>query len=250
MRDQDPTLNSLFAAGRCIEHAPRPARQQLRNAVTARLTAAGMISTSTAVTNKALAAEASASAKSLPFALSKGKLAIGFAIAMVGTGATLMIVRAPSRAVSSIPEVQATPNLAAARQHANLQGPDVHVAEPIAPAPVASPATEIPNIQVATSRPSHRLERSSLTEELTMLRGAQSALAAGESTRAIKSLDVYFRRFPSGVLAPEARATQIRAFCQAGLNAQANRQAELFENAHPNSPLAASHVLRCNASSK
>jgi hypothetical protein len=118
--------------------------------------------------------------------------------------------------------------------------------------PIAKPQDPAPPVESASPPPAPRrsstLERrteAGLSQELASLRSAQAALASGEPSRALELLDGYFRRFPEGVLLPEAKATRIRALCKAGFADRANRSAKKFEATHRDSPLAAGRTLRC-----
>jgi hypothetical protein len=247
MRDQDTTLDRLFEAGRSVERGPSTERDRLRGAVASRLAAVGVISTSAAMTAKAVAGTLEFSGTSTLLGLAKGKLALVLvAIAFAGTVSTLLIVSAPPNEVEDADAVRAVASAAPLQpiDVTALSGPVV--LPPVPSVPNGSVSSQPTASRIASARPEH----SGLAEELASVRSAQGALAAGEASRALKLIDSYFRRFPGGVLLPEAKATQIRALCQAGLGEQANRQAELFEVAHRDSPLAVGHKLRCNSASK
>lgn len=247
MRDQDPTLDALFEARRSVERRPNTERDRLRGAVAGRLAAAGVISGSATVAVKALAGGLEVAGSSTLFVLTKAKLAMVLAaLACAGTVGTLLFTSSPTKELQNADGVRALSSAARIAPIAIAAS-----TEPVAAPPIPSIANDIVTHQSTPGRTaSTRLEHGSLAEELAAVRSAQGALAGGEATRALKLLDSYFRQFPSGVLLPEAKATQIRALCRAGLAEQANRQAQAFEAAHRDSPLAAGSKLRCNTASK
>ena len=239
MRDEQPSLEQLFEAARRGERAPNAERDRLLGAVGARLTQAGVMSTSIVLTAKASASLLGAPAKAVA-ALGTHKFAALLVIVALGvTGAVLVARRSPAQHPS-------TAVAAAALTPVSLPVNSVTQDKPTAPAAASAPETGSSTPVAVRPLPStNRGERSSLADELAAVRSAQGALAAGQPTRALTALDWYFRRFPNGVLLPEAKATQIRALCQAGLSEQANRLALRFEAEHSDSPLAARHKLRC-----
>jgi hypothetical protein len=81
----------------------------------------------------------------------------------------------------------------------------------------------------------------SLTEEVASVDAARSALAAGDTAGALRALDDHDRRFPGGMLGPEATVVRIEALVHRGDRAAAGRLATAFLAAHPRSPHA-SHL--------
>jgi hypothetical protein len=84
----------------------------------------------------------------------------------------------------------------------------------------------------------HATLQPSLADELTRLRAAQAARAAGDAARALALLDAYDGAHPRGALRIEAEAVRVLALCDAGRRADAIAQADVFLAAHSVSPLA------------
>jgi TolA-binding protein len=80
----------------------------------------------------------------------------------------------------------------------------------------------------------------SLAEEMAALDAARQALTAGDAPRALRAMDDYDRRFPGGMLGPDAAVLRIEALMH-GDRAEAARLGAAFLAAHPTSPHAA-HV--------
>ena len=75
-----------------------------------------------------------------------------------------------------------------------------------------------------------------MMEELRLLQAAQRQLRTGDTGAALESLAEHARRFPSGVLREERRASRVIALCQAGLLAEGRAEAKRFVNTSPGSP--------------
>jgi len=90
--------------------------------------------------------------------------------------------------------------------------------KPAAPAPVAQPAA------------------TSLTYEVAALDHAREALVSGDAGGALRALDDHDRRFPGGMLGPEATVLRIEALALRGDRASAVRLGKAFLDAHPRSP--------------
>ncbi|HEY5957230.1 MAG TPA: hypothetical protein VIV60_11780, partial [Polyangiaceae bacterium] len=103
------------------------------------------------------------------------------------------------------------------------------------PVPTVTPPAELIG---HASKPATRIEQDALADELALVRGAQSELANGRAAPSLALLDRYFRRFPSGILRPEAKVTRVRALCLSGRGAEAEREATRFARTNPDSPLA------------
>jgi len=136
------------------------------------------------------------------------------------------------------------PAAAIAAPPAPVAHPRVHVAPlpPAAPAPavVAGPAQADDDATPPHAEPPKpSAPAPSLADEVTALDAARAALARGDSALALTDLDAYERRFPSGVLAPEADVVRIEALFAAGDVSAARGRAGRFLASHANSPLAA-----------
>jgi hypothetical protein len=75
-----------------------------------------------------------------------------------------------------------------------------------------------------------------IDEEVKLLSGAQAALRSGESKKALELLAAHAARFPNGKLGTLRQVTHMMALCQAGLRAQARREAADFIASKPSSP--------------
>ena len=121
---------------------------------------------------------------------------------------------------------------------------------PVAPrAPVAAPPNEAKQPDVAPVAPRARSERSAevpsagvteatIDDEVKLVTGAQTALRAGNTGRAMQLLKEHETRFPSGKLATLRQVTYMMALCQAGHAAEARQEAARFLAKNPNSPFA------------
>ncbi|MEO7033439.1 MAG: hypothetical protein ABI548_06175 [Polyangiaceae bacterium] len=90
-----------------------------------------------------------------------------------------------------------------------------------------------------TSRPEDRL-----AQEVALLSRATSNLRAGRPSDALKALDEYQRKFPTGVLAVEQRAVRAQTLCT--LKRVSEGRAEAAHLA-PQSPAAARTNQICDA---
>jgi hypothetical protein len=113
---------------------------------------------------------------------------------------------APLPVASSLVRPSPAPEKPAGRRQALVSAPRVVAAPP------ASPPAEAPPKVDAFPRASS----SSLTEETSSLDAARTALRAGRVTETLALLDESARRFPSGLLQPEASAVRVEALLAAG----------------------------------
>ena len=102
---------------------------------------------------------------------------------------------------------------------------------------VAPPAPEItevapPEVRSTSAAPP---PVDTLDAELRLLGEARRALARGQAREARESLEAHERSFPDGVLREEREALFVRAFCDAGEQAEARRRLAAFEREHPSS---------------
>lgn len=113
--------------------------------------------------------------------------------------------------------------------------------------PSSRPDVSAPTIPEKPSRPlSARPEapRSTLAEELDLLRRAKVALDAGTPSESLRLLDEYESRFPRGELRSEAHGTRVLALCALERRDQALAQARQID---PRSPLSKSLKSGCKA---
>lgn len=106
----------------------------------------------------------------------------------------------------------------------------------VEPAPAAAPIAVTHAARSVDEAPS--AVGSSATTEVAKLDEARTALAQGDAARALSTLEGYARRFPRGVLAPEAAVLRIEALVAAGDRPAATRTAQSFLREHPASPYA------------
>jgi hypothetical protein len=120
----------------------------------------------------------------------------------------------------------------------------------VAPAPAEQPAAEsavsppaaaapIVPVEPATKRASDRL-----SEEVTLLSRATSALRAGRASDALKTLNEHQSKFPKGLLSEERRAARAQALCALGRRPEAERE---IAKLSPTSPQAARAKQACGA---
>jgi hypothetical protein len=116
-------------------------------------------------------------------------------------------------------------------------------AEPPAarPAETAAPPEEAPAARpVETAKAVARsADKPTLGDEIAALDAAREALGAGNAAAALRALDDHDRRFPGGMLGPEATVLRIEALALRGDRASATRLGRAFLDAHPRSPAAA-----------
>ena len=98
---------------------------------------------------------------------------------------------------------------------------------------VAPPAEAPPAAAVARPTPA-----ATLSDEVALLDDAVAALRRGEGAAALLMLDRYDRKFPQGVLNPEATVARIEALVAIGDLARARTIAARFLAANGDSPLA------------
>lgn len=195
----------------------------------------------------ALTATAGASA-------AKGGLFHGLLTKWVGLGLLTTAIAAgiAARALST-PEHAVTPSVRAVLAEHPIQAPAAPAAKDEAQAPTveapASPGIAIDSLPSATpdeaplaaAKPgAARVPStpSTLADEVSSLREAREALAAGQTQRAFAALDAYVQRFPGGHLGLEAEELRIEALSRSGNTAAASARARTFLAAHPTSPYA------------
>lgn len=188
---------------------------------------------------------AAASANATKGGLFQGFLAKWIALGLMTTAIAAGIA---ARALST-PEHSITPSVRAVLAD--------HPIQPAAPAPteVAAPSIDLPaavpgiaidslpsatpdDAPVAAARPSAARVPSTLADEVSSLREAREALAAGQTQRAFAALDAYLQRFPRGHLGLEAEQLRIETLARSGNTAAASARARSFLAAHPTSPYA------------
>jgi hypothetical protein len=154
------------------------------------------------------------------------KIAVAVAlVSALGGGGALVVSSAHRNAARAVPPVSTS---AAAASVVNA-GPVAMapVAAPVVEAPLASPPSmELPASEgavplhpaIATPGPSaapaaERAAAPDVADELVLLRGARSALKAGNAERSLQLLGEHARRFPHGALTEEREAARAVATC-------------------------------------
>jgi hypothetical protein len=90
-------------------------------------------------------------------------------------------------------------------------------------------------------------EEQAVSEELSILLRAQTAMRAGSPEAALAALDEHARRFPAGALAEERSSERVFALCALGRTADARVEAAHFLSAFSKSPSAARVSVSCGA---
>lgn len=134
--------------------------------------------------------------------------------------APFVVVPTPTEIVSSEP---------------SSSGPPARVVEPAAPADFAQHRTRAPSPSKSGIVPTSRAE-ATIDGEMLILNEAQSANQAGDSRRALRLLDEYAVRFPSGRLADVRAVARLVALCNLGKVSLEQKEAERFRAKYPNSP--------------
>jgi hypothetical protein len=198
----------------------------LHGAVAARIAAEGAIAASTTTaTGKAAGAGA----------LVKGLVVAG----AVATGAAGFFALQPAEAPPA--PVVHTARSAARRPAAPPPVADQGEAAP-APAPVPAPEAVEPPAPTHAPKPAGNLR---LQDEAALLAEVQGALRSGQAQVALGKLETYDRRFPGGMLRPEAEAARVFALCAAGKVERARSAAARFATRFPSSPALARVQAAC-----
>lgn len=191
----------------------------LHGAIAARIAAEGALAASTTTTTGKAAGAG---------ALVKGLVVAG----AVATGAAGFFALQPAEAPP--PPVAHTARPAALRPAA---APPVVAPEP---APPPSPADPPAPTRAPKAASNLRLE-----DEAALLAEVQGALRSGQANVALGKLESYDRRFPGGMLRPEAEAARVFALCAAGKVERARSAAARFTTRFPSSPALARVQAAC-----
>ena len=136
--------------------------------------------------------------------------------------APVEVAPAPTAQAEQLPEVNPSDE-----RRESAPSPTPHVSARAAhPAPISAPL---------------------LQEEARLLSEVQSALGAGQGSKALDKLNEYDQRFAGGVLRAEADAARVFALCQSGRRADAQAAARKFLRKYPSSPSAARVQQACAA---
>jgi hypothetical protein len=217
--DLSPETEEVLRRARTGERMPSTHKRRLKGAVLARIAFA---STATLA-----AGQVTVSAMGLA-----AKAVVGIALmGSIGAGSYLALRSSRYDALAPTPRVaDAIPAVFAPVAPLNV------VPVPVPPPPTSRARRPIER-RVAAAEPS------TLAQETTLLRDADRALRAGDTTAALSLLDEHAARFPRGALAPERSAERLIVFCQVG--AADSRAVARFLAAYPGSPVAARVKRAC-----
>ncbi len=112
--------------------------------------------------------------------------------------------------------------------------------EDLPSSPVSAKAQTKPPASAAASSSSSDTT-GDLAREVALVQEARAALTRGDSSEALRVLDVHDREFPTGTLSPESRVLRIEALVRAGgaaNTARANALGDAFLGEHPSGPQA------------
>jgi hypothetical protein len=256
---EHPSLDALVDAARVGDAPSAEDRERNKRAVLARIAgvaAGGSVLAATSTTAAAAAPALATTASVATTGALLGKLAGGaLVLALASVSATVAYSRrhATERAVatsgsqrhthsSSQPIARPTPR--APQTQAPLVAPSVttHLtpapAATVAIAPRASAPSRAPSL---AARPS----RSSLAEEIALLRAAREALSRNDGALALGALDRHSQRFSQGMLRPESLALRVDALCATGQRERAHAAAAQLAREAPGSPLVARALRAC-----
>lgn len=107
----------------------------------------------------------------------------------------------------------------------------------VTPRSVAPPGREETSVAQTASRPRAAASTDTLDTEVALLGEAQRALAAGQYSVALASLDKHAARFPRGALSRERDASRAIALCRSGALSRGQKLAERYVAQHASSPL-------------
>lgn len=189
----------------------------------------------TALAGGVAAAGVTASTATVPAVAAGGSLLGALATWKAGVAALVVAGAAGGALQMTQPEPVVVP----------ARAPSQVVLTPVVPAPVvpmraAQPAadgvklegeqlTDLPKVEASSASrkaPVAAAKKADLDAELTLLRGAQRALNASDSSTALGLLRRHQKEHPQGVLASERNATMAIALCESGDLAGGSRLAE------------------------
>jgi hypothetical protein len=216
----EPTELALLAASR-REHAPPEAR-------TRALKALGIAVALSAVTTTTAAA-AGAIGRGVTLLKVLGAALVGGSLVAGGVLVEQHVRHAPAARSGAViaPDALGTARTAA-------------LVAPAGPVPAASEAAPSASSPASAAPRAARAETSDgrLSKEVKALELAHRALAAHDPSSALRLLDRYRREFPSGALGSDATVLRVQALLAAGDRATAQRLADSYSTAHPDTPYA------------
>jgi hypothetical protein len=135
-------------------------------------------------------------------------------VALVGGGVALLSQsdEAPVLAPTAVTPVASAVLVAVA----STQAEPLPVPEPIATTSASASVTPAVIAPSSAAHPVDSEKNGGLAEEVELVKAAQNAVAAGNHSEALVSLDRYAARFPKGMLGYEASALRAIALCGVG----------------------------------
>ena len=233
MSDMSRETRDLIARGRAGTSMPVRRRNAVKGAVLAKVAAGTLVTTS------ATAAAWTSTTK-----------VIGAAVVALAIGGGTVGVVKYENAKAERTKTAALATATQTRNPADLPIQNAPPAEPtpaqIAVAPQTTAGIETPAVVAAPvptpiGRPtstSTSTPKSTLDQEVSLLREAHDALSAGDPNRALALLDEHAHRFPQSALEPERSAERVFAYCAENASDAARGAASSFLAAHPAGPLA------------
>lgn len=148
---------------------------------------------------------------------------------------------APAVVEQDVDEGDATVRVVAPQRDAIGREDRPSVEPPAEGAVVETPDTRAPSPGVRSPSASKPRARATtdLAAELALLRDADSALSAGQPTRALALLGEHARRFPRGQMVPERLLQKAIALCKLGKRDKSRAQVDKLLRAYPTTPLRA-----------
>jgi hypothetical protein len=146
--------------------------------------------------------------------------------------ATAAIVADAQAAPPAQPSAEATGPRGSSAFAGPSSGADSAFAGPLDLVPKAL-STAAPRVPSASAKASADAD---LSDEVTLLATAKSALGAHDATRALEALDAHQTRFPKSALGQERTALRIQALCAAGRSADARPIFGRLRGSSPESP--------------
>jgi len=151
--------------------------------------------------------------------------ALPIAVAIAAAGAFAMWRTQPSHAPAEPTQASSAHVITA-----------VEPASPLAAASASAVAPEAPKVEPVRSNHPATIQES-YAAELSLLRRAQSAFAAGNFANTLTLAAEHARRFPNGRLAEEREALRVRSLARSGRAEEARRAAAAFATRFPRSVL-------------
>ncbi|HEX2880004.1 MAG TPA: hypothetical protein VHO25_10775 [Polyangiaceae bacterium] len=229
MNDLSHKANALLELGRTGDD---PTDAEISNNRAALSKQLGIAALGTGV---ALSATKQAAAASSAGFWTTTKIALVCSAVVAGSAVTWGIARQESDTPRSETRQVAAPATTAEPSPIVAEQPATPASAEPEPAPPARPTAD-PSAAMSPAKNAGATGLPSISDELTLVRGAQQHLNRGEPAAALSLLSEHARRFPSGVLSEEREASRVLALCSLGKGAAARALANDFVRRAPRSP--------------